>query len=59
MKSMVKTIRAVESKLLVIPIIFILLRVWSLLLVELQLRRTLPCPVILLLLFLGVSTVLQ
>lgn len=56
---MVKTIRAVESKLLVIPIIFILLRVWSLLLVELQLRRTLPCPVILLLLFLGVSTVLQ
>ena len=53
-RSVVQQVQTIESKLLAIPIIFILLRVWSLALIELHSTVKLPCPLIMFLLLIGV-----
>jgi hypothetical protein len=54
---MASTVQKVEMKLLFIPIFFILLRVWSLLLtiIEIEAGKPLSCAVLLFFLHVGVS----
>ena len=53
---MAVSVRTVENKLLAIPILFVVLRIWSFLLVQLttNVSNTLPCGLMMVLLFLAV-----
>ena len=61
MKTMTDTVQKVETKLLFIPIFFILLRIWSLVLtiVEIEAGKTLNCKALLFFLHIGVSLLLM
>ena len=56
-KNMASTVHKVEMKLLFIPIFFILLRVWSLVLtvIEIEAGKSLSCPVVWFFIHIGVS----
>ena len=56
-KNMASTVQKVEMKLLFIPIFFILLRIWSLLLtiIEIEAGKPLHCKALLFFLHIGVS----
>lgn len=54
-RPVVQMVQSVEGKLLAIPVIFIFLRIWSLVLIELYTKVPhLPCPLIMFLLLFGV-----
>ena len=58
---MTSAVSKVETKMIVIPVVFILLRVWSLLfvIITVEAGQSLSCPVVTFFLYVGVSTCLS